>query len=76
MISRQQRDVNRSPDPVLKITAVASARLLACEARETNPNICESIHFPRNLKLHHENRLWPDKIVRTVAHGDKLDHKS
>ncbi|KRB51753.1 hypothetical protein ASE04_09450 [Rhizobium sp. Root708] len=28
VISRQQRDVNRSPDPVLKITAVASSGLV------------------------------------------------
>ncbi len=29
VLSRQQRDVNRLPDPVLEITAVASSGLLA-----------------------------------------------
>lgn len=52
MISRQQRDVNRSPDPVLKITAIASSR--ACDRLETfSPTIvrkfvryCERLRRP------------------------------
>ena len=38
VISRQQRDVNRLPDPVLKITAVASSGLLADRGHLVQPN--------------------------------------
>ena len=37
VISRQQRDVNRSPDPVLKLTAVASDQLVTEPATFAHP---------------------------------------